>query len=126
MSTVPYSSVTSGLHQAHTSHNTSAYGNGFNEVPAQYIRQIQLGEFFDLSKFLPKNKPININDSEILVILTLEYSVIKAKITNIARVVDNSIYNVYECDDPSLISLVELRNDQKLNEFDTPCSPNSP
>ncbi len=31
------------------------YRNGFHEVPAEYVKQIQSGEFFDLAKLLPKN-----------------------------------------------------------------------
>ena len=31
------------------------YGQSFHDVPATYIRQIQSGEFFELSKLLPKN-----------------------------------------------------------------------
>ena len=42
------------------------YGNGFHEVPAAYVKQIQSGEFFD-------------NQPEEPIVLTLENSVIKAK-----------------------------------------------
>jgi hypothetical protein len=71
---------------------TVPYGNGFHEVPAPYIKRIQAGEFFDLSKLLPKNMSTN-NLSEDAIILTLENSVIKAnkasqptaKITNIEQ-----------------------------------------
>lgn len=55
-----------------------AYGNGFHEVPACYIKQIQSGEFFDLSKLLPKNMSSSTHFDEPM-ILTLENSVIKAK-----------------------------------------------
>ena len=58
--------------------NSVPYGNGFHEVPAQYVKQIQSGEFFDISKLLPKNMSID-NHSEEPMILSLENSVIKAK-----------------------------------------------
>ncbi|CAB3980493.1 gag [Paramuricea clavata] len=58
--------------------NIVPYGNGFHEVPASYVRQIQTGEFFDLSKLLPRNMSFS-NTSEEPIILTLENSVIKAK-----------------------------------------------
>ena len=58
--------------------NSVAYGNGFHGVSAQYIKQIQSGEFFDLSKLLPKNMSTN-NHSDEPMILTLENSVIKVK-----------------------------------------------
>jgi AICAR transformylase/IMP cyclohydrolase PurH len=55
--------------------NSVAYGNGFHEVPTQYIKQIQSGEFSYLSKLLPKNMSTN-NHSDEPMILTL---VIKVK-----------------------------------------------
>jgi hypothetical protein len=58
--------------------NIVPYGNGFHEVPASYVRQIQTGEFFNLSKLLPNNMSFS-NASEEPIILTLENSVIKAK-----------------------------------------------
>ena len=58
--------------------NNVPYGNGFHEVPAPYVKKIQAGEFFDLSKLLPKNMFSN-NQSEDAIISTLENSVIKAK-----------------------------------------------
>ena len=56
---------------------TAPYANGFNEVPVQFVKQIQSGEFFDLAKLLPKNA--SVQHSEESMILTLENSVIKAK-----------------------------------------------
>ena len=56
---------------------TAPYANGFNEVPAQFVKQIQSGEFFDLAKLLPKHA--SVQHSEESMILTLENSVIKAK-----------------------------------------------
>ena len=58
--------------------NSVAYGNGFHEVPTQYIKQIQSGEFSYLSKLLPKNMSTN-NHSDEPMILTLENSVIKVR-----------------------------------------------
>ena len=58
--------------------NNVPYGNGFHEVPVPYVKKIQAGEFFDLSKLLPKNMSTN-NQSEDAIILTLENSAIKAK-----------------------------------------------
>ncbi len=54
------------------------YANGFHEVPAAYVKQIQSGEFFDLAKLLPKNMSTG-NQPDEPIILTLENSVIKAK-----------------------------------------------
>ena len=39
--------------------NSIPYGNGFHEVPVAYLKQIQLGEFFHLSKLIPKNMSVN-------------------------------------------------------------------
>ena len=73
--TTSTNALTFGSNQAA---NSVAYGNGFHEVPAQYIKQVQSGEFFDLSKLLPKNMSTN-NHSDEHMILTLENSVIKVK-----------------------------------------------
>ena len=56
---------------------TALYANAFSEVPAQFVKQIQSDEFFDLAKLLPKNA--SAQHSEESMILTLEYSGIKAK-----------------------------------------------
>ena len=85
-------SVTSQPSGSNPGLTTVPYGNGFHEVPAPYIKRIQAGEFFDLSKLLPKNMSTN-NLSEDAIVLTLENSVIKAnkasqptaKITNIEQ-----------------------------------------
>ena len=65
------------------------YGNGFHEVPAAYVKQIQSGEFFDLAKLLPKNMSTG-NQPDEPIILTLENSVIKAKMASqpTARITD--------------------------------------
>ena len=54
-----------------------------------YVRQIQTGEFFDLSKLLPKTMSFP-NASDEPIILTLENSVIKAKKASrpTARIID--------------------------------------
>ena len=51
------------------------YGKSFHDVPASYVKKIQSGEFFELSKLLPKNL-LNTTDEQ-PVMLTLENSVIK-------------------------------------------------
>ena len=35
--------------------NNKEYGNPLQDVPANYVKEIQSGEFFELSKLLPKN-----------------------------------------------------------------------
>ena len=54
------------------------YGNNCHEVPGPYIKKIQAGEFFDLSKLLPKNISTN-NQPDDAIVLTLENSIVKAK-----------------------------------------------
>ena len=56
------------------------YGKSFHDVPASYVKKIQSGEFFELSKLLPKNL-FNATDEQ-PVMLTLENSVIKVKPAN--------------------------------------------
>ena len=56
------------------------YGKSFHDVSALYVKKIQLGEFFELSKLLPKNL-FNITDEQ-PVMLTLENFVIKVKPAN--------------------------------------------
>ena len=51
------------------------HGAPFQEIPANYVKEIQSGEFFDLSKLLPKN--LSLHDEEDNVSLSLENSVIK-------------------------------------------------
>ena len=51
------------------------HGAPFQEIPANYVKEIQSGEFFDLSKLLPKN--LSLHDEENNVSLSLENSVIK-------------------------------------------------
>ncbi len=65
------------------------YGNAFHDVPASYIKQIQTGEFFELSKLLPKNLFATTNEQPVS--LTLENSIIKVKtstqsVTNITDI----------------------------------------
>ena len=45
------------------------------EIPANYVNEIQSGEFFDLSKLLPKN--LSLHDEEDIVSLSIENSVSK-------------------------------------------------
>lgn len=54
------------------------YGNDRHEVPAPYIKKFQAGEFFYLSKLLPKNIKIN-NQPHDAIVVNLENSIIKAK-----------------------------------------------
>ena len=51
------------------------HGAPFLEIPANYVKEIQSGEIFDLSKLLPKN--LSLHDEEDNVSLSLENSVIK-------------------------------------------------
>ena len=65
------------------------YGNAFHDVPASYVKQIQTGEFFELSKLLPKNLFAPTNEQPVS--LTLENSIIKVKtstqsVTNITDI----------------------------------------
>ena len=57
--------------------NRLPYGQSFHDIPASYVKKIQSGEFFELSKLLPKNL-FNTADEQ-PVMLTLENSVIKVK-----------------------------------------------
>lgn len=51
------------------------YGAPFQDVPASYVKEIHSGEFFDLSKLLPKN--LSLHDEEDNLVLSLDNSVIK-------------------------------------------------
>ncbi|CAB4017097.1 Hypothetical predicted protein, partial [Paramuricea clavata] len=53
------------------------YGHGAHDIPASYVKQIQSGEFFDLSKLLPSSFPTAADDEP--VVFTLENSVLKVK-----------------------------------------------
>ena len=53
------------------------YAHGFQDAPAAYVKQIQTGDFFYLTKLLPSNYG-NLAESE-QVTLTLENSVLKVK-----------------------------------------------
>ncbi|XP_078351960.1 uncharacterized protein LOC144636646 [Oculina patagonica] len=55
--------------------NNQEYGNPLQDVPANYVKEIQSGEFFELSKLLPKNLSA-FEDGDPLT-LTMENSVIK-------------------------------------------------
>lgn len=47
----------------------------FQDIPAQYVKDIQSGEFFELSKLLPKNLlEFNVDDN---LVLTLDNSVVR-------------------------------------------------
>ena len=84
--------TTNNAVQSDSPPNNVPYGNGFHEVPAAYVKKIQSGEFFDLSKLLSKNMSLD-NQPQEDIILTLDNSVIKArkasqsttKITNIEQ-----------------------------------------
>ena len=51
------------------------YGAPFQDVPVSYVKEIHSGEFFDLSKLLPKN--LSLHDEEDNLVLSLDNSVIK-------------------------------------------------
>lgn len=51
------------------------FASPFQDIPAQYIKEIQSGEFFELSKLLPKN--LSLYDEEDNLVLSLENSVVK-------------------------------------------------
>ncbi|CAB4009663.1 Hypothetical predicted protein [Paramuricea clavata] len=53
------------------------YVHGAHDIPASYVKQIQSGEFFDLSKLLPSSFPTAADDEP--VVFTLENSVLKVK-----------------------------------------------
>ena len=55
--------------------NNKAYGNPLQDVPANYVKEIQSGEFFELSKLLPKN--LSPFDDGNPLTLTMENSVIE-------------------------------------------------
>ena len=55
--------------------NDQEYGNPLQDVPANYVKEIQSGEFFELSKLLPKN--LSAFDDGDPLTLTTENSVIK-------------------------------------------------
>ena len=72
-----------------TNTNCLPYGHSFHDVPASYIKQIQTGEFFELSKLLPKNLFATTNEQPVS--LTLENSTLKVKtstqsVTNITDI----------------------------------------
>ena len=60
-----------------SSEATPRYGHAALDVPAAYVKQIQSGEFFDLSKLLPSDFPAA-DDGE-PVVLTLQNSIIRVK-----------------------------------------------
>ncbi|XP_078379992.1 uncharacterized protein LOC144662898 [Oculina patagonica] len=59
----------------HPSTTPVSFASPFQEIPGQYIKDIQSGEFFDLSKLLPKN--LSLYDEDDNVLLSLENSVVK-------------------------------------------------
>ena len=63
-----------------SSETTPRYGHAALDVPAAYVKQIQSGEFFDLSKLLPSDFPAA-DDGE-PVVLTLKNSIIRVKKSN--------------------------------------------
>jgi len=52
-----------------------SFASPFQDIPGQYIKDIQSGEFFDLSKLLPKN--LSLHDEDDNLVLSLENSVVK-------------------------------------------------
>ena len=52
-----------------------SFASPFQDIPAQYIKEIQSGEFFKLSKLLPKN--LSLYDEGDNLLLSLENSVVK-------------------------------------------------
>ena len=52
---------------------SAPYGSNCHDVPASYIKKIQTGEFFYLSKLLPKNISVN-NQPDDAIVLMLENS----------------------------------------------------
>ena len=58
-----------------TSTAAVSFASPFQDIPAQYIKEIQSGEFFNLSKLLPKN--LALYDDEDKFVLFLENSVVK-------------------------------------------------
>ena len=75
-----------------SSEATPRYGNAALDVPAAYVKQIQSGEFFDLSKLLPSDFPAA-DDGE-PVVLTLENSIISVKKPNPPT---QKITNIEQC-----------------------------
>ena len=51
------------------------FASPFQDIPAQYIKEIHTGEFFELSKLLPKN--LSLYDEGDNLVLSLENSVVK-------------------------------------------------
>ena len=51
------------------------FASPFQDIPAQYIKDIQSGEFFDLTKLLPKN--LSLYDEDDNLVLSLDNSVVK-------------------------------------------------
>jgi len=52
-----------------------SFASPFQGIPGQYIKDIQSGEFFDLSQLLPKN--LSLHDEDDNLVLSLENSVVK-------------------------------------------------
>ena len=50
-------------------------GAPFQDIPSAYVKEIQTGEFFDLSKLLPKN--LSIHDEGDTLVLSLDNSVVR-------------------------------------------------
>ncbi|CAB4007392.1 gag [Paramuricea clavata] len=57
--------------------NHLPYGQSFHDLPASYVKKIQSGEFFELSKLLPKNLCNTVDEQP--VVLTVENSIVKVK-----------------------------------------------
>ena len=63
------------LQQTATPSNVCQHAAPFQDIPAQYVKDIQSGEFFELSKLLPKSLA-EFNEDDTLV-LTLDNSVVR-------------------------------------------------
>ena len=59
----------------HTNTALVSFASPFQGIPGQYIKDIQSGEFFDLSQLLPKN--LSLHDEDDNLVLSLENSVVK-------------------------------------------------
>ena len=71
----PTFDLTTQQQQATSLSDVCKHAAPFQDVPAQYVKDIQSGEFFELSKLLPKNlSTLDENDN---LVLTLDNSVVR-------------------------------------------------
>lgn len=52
-----------------------SFASPFQDIPVQYIKEIQSSEFFDLTELLPKN--LSLHDENYNLVLSLDNSVVK-------------------------------------------------